>query len=157
MWVYPFITLMRVTIFIVFEKEFLRLNLRNTLTPQRQTFPLPFEKYIYINLEFLKMEDDFEETVKKYDMEGTPAVISGRASITDLTLSDDEDVTIDKKPTENNDEVKDDLDDQEDLDDDSSDDDEILENLLMQGSNSMAKKPNQHINNVHHTVIVTGS
>ena len=40
-------------------------------------------------------EDDVfdEKFVKTFDQEGTPAVISGRASLSDITLSDDETVS----------------------------------------------------------------
>ena len=42
-----------------------------------------------------KNEDDVfdEKFVKTFDQEGTPAVISGRASLSDITISDDETVS----------------------------------------------------------------
>ena len=41
-----------------------------------------------------KNEDDFAEKVKTFDQEGTPAVISGRASFSDITISDEETVSF---------------------------------------------------------------
>ena len=43
-----------------------------------------------------KNEDDFneEKLVKTFDQEGTPAVISGRASLSDITISDEETVSF---------------------------------------------------------------
>ena len=106
-----------------------------------------------------KIEDDFEnENVRTFDEEGTPAVISGRASITDLTLSDEEE--IDPKPTN---EVKKEVieAEEEEEDEDSSDDDEILKNLMIKG-NTTVKKPsnskfpvnsvNNHVDSVNNHV-----
>ena len=47
-----------------------------------------------------KNEDDFAEKVKTFEQEGTPAVISGRASFSDITISDEETVSFMKKNDE---------------------------------------------------------
>ena len=48
-----------------------------------------------------KNEDDFAEKVKTFDQEGTPAVISGRASFSDITISDEETVSFMQKTKKN--------------------------------------------------------
>ena len=47
-----------------------------------------------------KNENDLAEKVKTFDQEGTPAVISGRASFSDITISDEETVSFIPKKRE---------------------------------------------------------
>ena len=43
-----------------------------------------------------KNDDFFEEKVKKFEQEGTPSVISGRTSLSNITISDEETVSLKK-------------------------------------------------------------